>query len=253
MGAPRTIEASTPGRLRHGAVADSLVTVGLVGIAAILSASAATFLHAPSSFFPFLIAVAIAALRGGAYPGMLATGLSALVAVFFFFAPTGTPFLSTRADQAALVLFAIEGMAISAIGEFARRSRVRMERSAAENATLLGAERSARADAERAIARATGLEATAAALGRALSTSEVGSVAVREGLARLGAGRGVTGILEADGHTIRTLAAVGFDKDIVADWPTFDIADDAPLSEAMRLREPLVIATSEELAVRYPQ
>ena len=124
--------------------------------------------------------------------------------------------------------------------------------SAADNLSLLDAERSARAEAERATSRSAGLEATAAALGRALSTTEVGNVAVREGLARLGAGRGVTGVLEEDGHTIRTVAAVGFETDIVAGWPTFDIGDDAPLSEAMRLREPLLIDSSEELAARYP-
>ena len=240
--------------LRHGLLADVLLVSALVGAAAILSASAATFFQSPSSFFPFLIAVAIAALRGGGSMGIVATALSALVAVFFFFAPVATPYLSSRADQAALALFVIEGLALSGLGEFARRSRLRMERSAVENAGLLAAERSARAEAERAISRSTGLEATAAALGRALSTTEVGDVAVREGLARLGAGRGVAGILEADGHTIRTLAAVGFDldKDVMADWPTFDIADDAPLSEAMRLREPLIIQTWDELAARYP-
>ncbi len=252
MGAPETTESSTHLSLRHGRLADSLLAAGLVGVAGILSASAATFLDSPSSFFPFLIAVAIAALRGGAYVGMLATVLSALVAVFLL-SPAPSLFVESRADQAAIALFAIESLAICGLGEFARRSRLRMERSATENATLLGAERLARAEAERATSRSTGLEATAAALGRALSTTEVGDVAVREGLARLGAGRGVAGLLEEDGHTVRTLSAVGFDNDIVAGWPTFDIADDAPLSEAMRLREPLIIETAEELRARYPQ
>ncbi|HET9853030.1 MAG TPA: GAF domain-containing protein [Candidatus Limnocylindrales bacterium] len=228
-----------------------VLAVALVALAAVLSAAATTVFNSASSFFPFLVAVAIAALRGGAYVGVLATGLSALVAVFFF-SPIATPFLSTRADQAALALFAIEALAISGLGEFARRSHLRMERNASENASLLEAERAARTLAERAIARSTGLEATAAALGRALSTSEVAEVAVRQGLARLGAGRGVAGILEQDGHTIRTLAAVGFESDIVAGWPTFDIEDEAPLSEAMRLREPLLIDTADELAERYP-
>ena len=34
-------------------------------------------------------------------------------------------------------------------------------------------------------------------------------------------------------------------NEIVAGWPTFDIEDEAPLSEAMRLREPLLIDTAE--------
>ncbi|MGH2900230.1 MAG: GAF domain-containing protein, partial [Solirubrobacteraceae bacterium] len=104
-----------------------------------------------------------------------------------------------------------------------------------------------------AAARFDGLEATATALGRALSTREVAEIAVREGLARLGAGRGVVAVLDPDGHTVRTLAAIGFSHDVVAGWPTFDIDDDAPLSEAMRLREPITIDTPAEIRARYPR
>jgi PAS domain S-box-containing protein len=239
--------------LPGGIASEAALAVGLVVAAAIISAGAATALQAPASFFPFVLAVAVAAVRGGAAVGVGATALSGLVAGFFFFAPANTPLLSTRADQAALTLFVIEGLAISGLGEFIRRGRTRMERNAAENAELLDRERAARSEAERAISRSAGLQATAAALGRALGTAEVADVAVREGLARLGAGRGVAGILEADGHTIRTLAAVGFANDIVGEWPTFDIEDDVPLSEAMRIREPMILASGEELATRYPR
>lgn len=253
MAAVRNVKTQRPTSGLDGQSANVALAAAMVGVAAIISAAAATALQSSSSFFPFLIAVAVAALRGGAYVGVLATALSAAIAVFFFFSPVGTPFLSTRADQAALALFAIEALALSGLGEFARRSRLRTEQRAAESQASLAAERQARVDAERASARAAGLEATAAALGRALSTVEVGEVAVREGLARLGAGRGVTGILEPDGHTIRTVAAVGFDKDIVATWPTFDIEDEAPLSEALRLRDALIIDSDEELLARYPK
>ena len=229
------------------------IAAGLVLAAAVISAGAATALEAAASFFPFVLAVAVAAVRGGALVGAGATALSAVIAAFFFFAPVNSPLLSSRADQAALTLFVIEGLAISGLGEFIRRGRVRMERSAEESAALLDRERVARTDAERATSRSTGLQATAAALGRALGTDEVADVAVREGLARLGAGRGVAGVLESDGHTIRTAAAVGFANDIVGEWPTFDINDDAPLSEAMRIREPMIVASADELATRYPR
>jgi signal transduction histidine kinase len=134
--------------------------------------------------------------------------------------------------------------------------RPAMRRRAPGGATLPpGRDRArpARAVDRHARARSQGLEATAAALGRALSTKEVADIAVREGLARLGAGRGVVAVLDADGHTIRTLAAIGFDHDVVAGWPTFDIEDDVPLAEAMRLREPIAIQTAEEIRTRYPQ
>jgi PAS domain S-box-containing protein len=246
-------EPSPRALLQRGITSEYLIAAGLVFAAAVISAGAAVALEAAASFFPFVLAVAVAAVRGGALVGAGATAMSAVVAAFFFFAPFSSPLLSSRADQAALTLFVVEGLAISGLGEFIRRGRMRMERSATENAALLDRERLARTDAERATSRSTGLQATAAALGRALGTDEVADVAVREGLARLGAGRGVVGILEPDGHTIRTAAAIGFANDIVSTWPTFDIDDDAPLSEAMRTHEPMIVETGEELATRYPQ
>jgi K+-sensing histidine kinase KdpD len=118
--------------------------------------------------------------------------------------------------------------------------------------TLADARR-ARAEAERAIDRAEGLQATAAALGRVLRVDEVVEIALREGLAALGAGRGVVGLLQPDGHTVHTIREVGFRPRLLEDWPTFDIDDDVPLAEAIRLREPLIIATADELQARYPR
>ena len=58
-------------------------------------------------------------------------------------------------------------------------------------------------DVARALARAEGIQAIAAALGTAIGVADVARVAVREGLARLGAGRGIVALLDPDGHTIR--------------------------------------------------
>jgi len=109
------------------------------------------------------------------------------------------------------------------------------------------------AAADRAVSRAERLQNLAAALGRALATSEVAEVALREGLLALGAGRGMVGLLEPDGHTIRTVREAGFANPLTPGWATFDIGDPTPLSEAMRLREPLVIQTTAELRDRYPK
>ncbi len=178
MAAADTAESKTPGSVRNGLIVETVLAVALVGIAAALSVAAGIALDTPPSFFPFLIAVAIAALRGGAYLGTFATGLSALVAAFLFFAPVGMPYLSSHADKVALALFAIEGLAISGLGEYARRARLRIERRAQESEHLLDAERSARSDAELVTSRAADLEATANALGRALQG--------QQGVARLG-------------------------------------------------------------------
>jgi signal transduction histidine kinase len=105
---------------------------------------------------------------------------------------------------------------------------------------------------DRLISRAQGLEATAAALSGVMRVDEVAEVAVREGLTRLGAGRGIVGLLDADGHTVRPASPVGFRTHVLDDWPAFDIGDDVPMAEAMRLRQPLIIETSAELSARYP-
>jgi PAS domain S-box-containing protein len=137
-GRPRAVDTRSAARAgTPHPVADAVLVVLLVGTAGAVAAAASTVLHATASFFPFLIAVAIAAFRSGAYFGVLATCLSALLAVFFFIAPVGTFVVTGRADQAALALFAIEGLAISGLGEFARRGRLRMERRASESVQFL--------------------------------------------------------------------------------------------------------------------
>jgi PAS domain S-box-containing protein len=250
---PDSSPAPIPTPFRRRPAGDYALAVVLVVIAAAVSASAASALHTPASFFPFLVAVAVAAVRGGSWPGIAATISSVAAAWLFLFEPIGSLAVSNRADLAAVALFVIEGLAIAGLGEYARRRRLALEAGFAEHERLLSAERSARGAAERATARSVGLEDTAAALGRALSTDDVARIAVEQGLARLGAGRGVVGLLEPDGHTIRTAEAIGFDHDIVGGWPTFDIEDNAPLSDALRLREPMVIPSTEELIRRYPQ
>jgi signal transduction histidine kinase len=107
-------------------------------------------------------------------------------------------------------------------------------------------------DVARAMARAEGIQAIAAALGSAIGIDDVVRVAVREGLARLGAGRGLVALLDPDGHTIRPAWQIGFPTDVIGSWPAFDLADQVPMSEAMRLGEPMIIDSAHALAARYP-
>jgi PAS domain S-box-containing protein len=113
--------------------------------------------------------------------------------------------------------------------------------------------RDAWAAAERALSRAEALQRTAAALGHALRTDEVAEVALRQGMLALGAGRGVFGLLMPDGHTIRTVKEIGFRPGLLEQWATFDIEDDLPLPEAIRLRGPLILRSHADLLQRYPQ
>jgi signal transduction histidine kinase len=243
---------SSSGRRPAGRLRDYGLALVVVAAAGAMALAAAELLHTSATFFPFQLAIAIAAVTGGFAPGVLATIVATLLVGVVFREPFGLPSVATQPDQVSLALFVVEGVAISGLGQLVRNGRAVVEESAREHLTLLAAERAARGMAEHAIARAEGLAATAAALGRALGTDEVADIAAGEGLARLGAGRGVVGLLEPDGRTIRTVSALGFSTDIVRAWPTFDIDDAVPMAEAMRRGEPLILRDAEEIRQRYP-
>jgi PAS domain S-box-containing protein len=230
---------------------DYAIAALAVAAAVVVGFGAFSLLRAPVTFFPFQVAIAVAAIVGGAGPGVAATVAAAVLASIFR-EPFGIPTVASQPEQTALALFIVEGVAIAGLGQLVRSGRAAFEASAREHADLLAAERAARSSAEHAIARAEGLAATAAALGRALRTEEVADIAVREGLARLGAGQGAVGLLDSDGTTIRTISAVGFPTDAIGDWPPFALDDNVPLADAMRRREPIILRDPEEIRSRYP-
>src|SRR5262245_38781815 len=67
-----------------------------------------------STFFP---AVVISAYVGGLWPGLLATGLSALAVAFFISAPHYSPQIDSASDAVALTLFVLVGAVISGLSE----------------------------------------------------------------------------------------------------------------------------------------
>ena len=77
----------------------------------------APYLH----FFP---AILLAARIAGFGPGLMATGLAAASAMFFFLAPTHTFIIANAADRFSIVLFVGVGAALVALVESARRSEM---------------------------------------------------------------------------------------------------------------------------------
>ena len=75
------------------------------------------------TFFP---AVMIAAYFGGFWPGLLATGLSAVAANYFFTQQLRSFRVTNVNDAAALVLFLLVGVIISGLCEFLHRARRRI-------------------------------------------------------------------------------------------------------------------------------
>src|SRR5687767_4847119 len=82
-----------------------------------------------ASFQLFLVAVALAALRGGLGPGLLATALSAVLGHAALLHPEARFELRGLLDDVRPVVFVLEGLLLSVVIEVARR-RTRAERDA---------------------------------------------------------------------------------------------------------------------------
>jgi GAF domain-containing protein len=112
-----------------------------------------------------------------------------------------------------------------------------------------------RAGRERAEAhafRAERLQAVAAALSAELTAAEAAEAVLREGIDVLGGGKGVITLLDPGGETLSIVTSVGYDTTGWGRFEHFPIDAEYPISEAVRLHEPIIIRTSEELKARYP-
>jgi two-component system, sensor histidine kinase and response regulator len=87
-----------------------------------------------STFFP---AVVFCAHLGGLWPGLLATGLSALAVGVFISAPHYSPQIDSASDAVALTLFVLVGAFISGLSEALHRSRHRIAASERRYAVTL--------------------------------------------------------------------------------------------------------------------
>lgn len=90
----------------------------------------------PTPFLLFFAAVLVSAAFGGLGPGLLATGLAAVLNNYFFIAPFGHLGLGPTEEQWRLVLFVSEGTFISVICARLRAAHQRVEDSAAEARAL---------------------------------------------------------------------------------------------------------------------
>ena len=185
-----------------------------------------------AGWIAFILPVALAAWAGGLGPGLLATGLSFLVGMFAFFPTSGGLGPTATAEVAYAVTFVIAGIVVSGLASGLRSGRERAEAHAF---------------------RAERLQAVAASLSAELSAPDTAAAVLREGILALGAGRGVITLLDPGGETLSIVASVGYDT---AGWEErfdrFPVDAQYPMSEAVRLHEPIVIETSEELRTRYP-
>ena len=78
-----------------------------------------------SPFQTFVIAALASALLGGLGPGLVATALGAMVAIYLYLPPFHALAMDTNSDGLRLILFLIEGTLSSVAGEAVRRAAMR--------------------------------------------------------------------------------------------------------------------------------
>ena len=103
------------------------VALAAVTTAAIVRLLLDDVLGTVGSNMPFLLAVTVAAWYGGLKPGVVATGLSILVALQFYVEPDNRWHIADPSDGLRLVLFLLSSLSISAVCESLHRARRRLE------------------------------------------------------------------------------------------------------------------------------
>ncbi len=226
---------------RRTALLDGIarVAVALAAVAAVtvVRYAAHPLLGDRAIYVPFVLAVAIAAWFGGLVPGLVATIAGGIAAVWLV-TPIGSFEFANPADELAIATYLVAGIIVAGLAAGLRNGRERAE--------------AARKVAEGHASRASRLEAVAIAVGRELRPKEAAEAVLREGLAALGAGSGVVGILDDDDATITVVSGLGYPEEVLDRFRRFPIAAQLPLSESLRLREPIVLDGTEDIRARYP-
>lgn len=119
-----------------------------------------------------------------------------------------------------------------------------------ERARLLESERAARLEAEETVERLARLQIVTGRLAEAADLAEVADVVVRYGGEGVGAQGGALCIVEAD--RLRIIDAVGMNPDAIAQFASVPLDAGLPGTDAVRLREMVVISSVAERDARYP-
>ena len=123
----------------------------------------------------------------------------------------------------------------------------------AERDDLLARAETALAAAERAADRTGRLRRTAEALSGALVPIEVARVIVAEGLPALSASASEIALLAADGVVLDLMAVSGVPAEVADAWRRFPVSSRVPLADAVRTREPVLLASPDEIERQYPE
>src|SRR5262249_19853084 len=92
-----------------------------------------------------------------------------------------------------------------------------------------------------------------AALSNAASAAEVVDVALTRGLDAVGARAGAVLELDAGGHALEIVKAVGYEESMLRHFARVDLDADMPVAEAVRRRQPVFLDSPEERTLQYPE
>jgi PAS domain S-box-containing protein len=122
------------------------------------------------------------------------------------------------------------------------------ERQMAEEAL-----RESEARFRRAADRTARLQAITAALSEALTPAQAASAVLTQGLEAVGAHAGSVAVLTEQGDELELLDAVGFPTEMVEKWRSFPVTSEAPLAEAVRTGEMVLIESLRARESSYPR
>ena len=111
-----------------------ILTVALVITGAVLRLLFLQTLGDTNPFVTFFIAVLLAAMYGGLKAGLVGTLVSAMAANFLWIEPRYTFYISSDADLASMVVFAVTGVFIAGMAEALRRADQRARQAEIEAA-----------------------------------------------------------------------------------------------------------------------
>jgi PAS domain S-box-containing protein len=106
---------------------------------------------------------------------------------------------------------------------------------------------------KRAANRTARLQAITAALSEALTPVQAASAVLTHGLTAVGAHAGSVAVLTDHGGELELLDAVGFPSEMVESWRRFPVSSEAPLAEAVRTGEMVLIESLQARESRYPR
>jgi K+-sensing histidine kinase KdpD/ActR/RegA family two-component response regulator len=186
----------------------------------------------------FSAAVAAAAWSGGSGPGLLATGLAALLGDYFFLSPRYALRIAEPADIVALALFILTGVLIS----MSMRRLGWQARS----------ERDARAETERLLHHTVHLQDLTSALSRAKTPSEVINACLVELLHATDAAAGAFALATEDASGCEFATAVGFPAHCIAEASVVPLTARTPVTDAMRRQELVIVESRADAEREFP-